>query len=160
MAARHDQDRLADAVGEFLASEAAANPVPRGAPAPGDGAATRRPSAAPQRSLAEAFDEVIADEARRERERREIRESRWRQAGLWLVLTLLTGASGYVWFGKPAFLTLPIDPVGCGSSPAVPDQSRRAAHLRIWYLPPPRALAESAVDPAVRARLEALGYVQ
>ena len=122
MAARHDQDRLADAVGEFLASEAVANPVPRSAPAPGDGASTRSRSAAPQRSLAEAFDEVIADEARKEGERRKIRESRWRQAGLGLVLALLTGASGYVWFGKPAFLTTPIDPV---VQPATPVATRR-----------------------------------
>lgn len=122
MAARHDQDRLADAVGEFLASEAAASPAPRGTPAPGDGVSTRTPIAAPQRSLAEAFDEVIAEEARKERERAEVHESRWRQAGLWLVLALLTGASGYVWFGKPAFLTTPIDPV---VDPATPVATRR-----------------------------------
>lgn len=122
MAARHDQDRLADAVGEFLASEAADNPAPRGTPAPGDGASRRSPSAAPQRSLAEAFDEVIAEEARKERERAEIHQSRWRQAGLWLALALLTGASGYVWFGKPAFLTTPIDPL---VQPATPVTTRR-----------------------------------
>lgn len=122
MAARHDQDRLADAVGEFLAAEAAAKPVPRGSPAPRDGAAAHGSSAAPQRSLAEAFDEVIADEARRGRERREVHQSRWRQAGLWLALTLLGGASGYVWFGKPAFLTTPIDPV---VQPATPVATRR-----------------------------------
>lgn len=117
MAARHDQDRLADAVGEFLASEAAANPVPRSSPGSADGGSTRGPSATPQRSLAEAYDDVITDEARKAREGAEADESHWYQAGLWLVLGMLTGASGYVWFGNPAFLQTPIEPVIQPSTP-------------------------------------------
>ena len=122
MAARDDQSQLADALREFLASATAADPVPRGSAAPHDGGPTRSSSAAPARSLADALDEVIADEVRTARERAETRESRWRTAALWLMLVVLTGASGYVWFGNPAFLARPIEPI---ARPSTPVDARR-----------------------------------
>jgi hypothetical protein len=122
MAARDHQDPLAKAVGEFLTSNAAATPPPARATAPRGDPVVHGSTAMRPPNLATAFDAVLADEARKERERLAARDSHGAAIAWWLALVLILGASGYIWFGHPAFLATRIDPP---AAPVTPIASRR-----------------------------------
>lgn len=46
------------------------------------------------------------------------------------------------------------------AKPPAPPPTARRPFVRVWYVPPPEKIAEDKLDPGLRERLRALGYLQ
>ena len=105
---------LDQALADFLASGREVKSAPQGPvhPAPPVRATRSQPAAAerPADRLLTAYQAVLDQEVERRKPRPAERVPLWKKFAGRAVLLLLLGASGYVWFGDPAFLAPPAHP--------------------------------------------------